>query len=140
MRIGNVEITGRAALAPMAGVADRAFRRLCVEHGAAYTVSEMVSSKGLCFGDRKSGELLELDGLGVPGSFGYAGVTANASEDFASVAEKVPACFMHLSAGFPDERGDWPLHNPKVLFNEDVLPTGAAAYAHCALQWLKNHQ
>ena len=81
-----------------------------------------------------------MDGLGVPGSFGYAGVTANASEDFASVAEKVPACFMHLSAGFPDERGDWPLHNPKVLFNEDVLPTGAAAYAHCAMQWLKNHQ
>ena len=81
-----------------------------------------------------------MDGLGVPGSFGYAGVTANASEDFASVAENVPACFMHLSAGFPDERGDWPLHNPKVLFNEDVLPTGAAAYAHCAMQWLKNHQ
>ena len=81
-----------------------------------------------------------MDQLGVPGSFGYAGVTANASEDFASVAEKVPACFMHLSAGFPDERGDWPLHNPKVLFNEDVLPTGAAAYAHCAMQWLKNHQ
>ena len=81
-----------------------------------------------------------MEQLGVPGSFGYAGVTANASEDFASVAEKVPACFMHLSAGFPDERGDWPLHNPKVLFNEDVLPTGAAAYAHCAMQWLKNHQ
>ena len=78
--------------------------------------------------------------LGVPGSFGYAGVSANASEDFASVAEKVPACFMHLSAGFPDERGDWPLHNPKVLFNEEVLPTGAAAYAHCALEWLKNHR
>ena len=77
--------------------------------------------------------------LGVPGSFGYPGVAANASEDFASVAEKVPACFMHLSAGFRDERGDWPLHNPKVLFNEGVLPTGAAAYAHCALQWLKNH-
>lgn len=80
-----------------------------------------------------------MEQLGVPGSFGYPGVTANASEDFASVAEKVPACFMHLSAGFPDERGDWPLHNPKVLFNEGVLPTGAAAYAHCALQWLKNH-
>lgn len=80
-----------------------------------------------------------MEQLGVPGSFGYPGVTANASEDFASVAEKVPACFMHLSAGFQDERGDWPLHNPKVLFNEGVLPTGAAAYAHCALQWLKNH-
>lgn len=45
----------------MAGVADRAFRRLCVDYGAAYVVSEMVSCKGLCFGDRKSEELLMLD-------------------------------------------------------------------------------
>ena len=57
---GGVEITGTAALAPMAGVADRAFRRICVEYGAAYVVGEMVSSKGLNFGDRKSAELLEL--------------------------------------------------------------------------------
>ena len=57
---GGVEITGKAALAPMAGVADRAFRRICVDYGAAYVVGEMVSSKGLNFGDRKSAELLEL--------------------------------------------------------------------------------
>ena len=57
---GGVEITGKAALAPRAGVADRAFRRICVEYGAAYVVGEMVSSKGLNFGDRKSAELLEL--------------------------------------------------------------------------------
>lgn len=59
-RKGGVEITGKAALAPMAGVADRAFRQICVEYGAAYVVGEMVSSKGLNFGDRKSAELLEL--------------------------------------------------------------------------------
>ncbi|MBS5479503.1 MAG: tRNA dihydrouridine synthase DusB [Clostridiales bacterium] len=61
MFIGRQEIRGFAALAPMAGVADRAFRRLCVDYGAAYVVSEMVSCKGLCFGDRKSEELLMLD-------------------------------------------------------------------------------
>lgn len=61
MYIGNVEIKGHAALAPMAGVADRAFRRLCADFGAAYVVGEMVSCKGLCFGDRKSEELLALD-------------------------------------------------------------------------------
>ncbi len=61
MNIGNVEITGKAALAPMAGVADRAFRLLCREYGAAFTVSEMVSAKGLCYGDTKSRELLVLD-------------------------------------------------------------------------------
>ncbi len=61
MKLGELEITGKAALAPMAGVADRAFRLLCREYGAAFTVSEMVSAKGLCYGDRKSRELLVLD-------------------------------------------------------------------------------
>ena len=57
MKIGNVEINGKAVLAPMAGVADRAFRELCVDYGAAYVVSEMISSKGVSMGDRKSKDL-----------------------------------------------------------------------------------
>ena len=60
MHIGPVEISGFAALAPMAGVADKAFRTLCRCYGAAYTVGEMVSCKGLQYGDRKSGQLLQL--------------------------------------------------------------------------------
>lgn len=57
MKIGTVEIKGKAVLAPMAGVADRAFRELCVDWGASYVVSEMISSKGVTMGDRKSREL-----------------------------------------------------------------------------------
>ncbi|MGN0569708.1 MAG: tRNA dihydrouridine synthase DusB [Candidatus Fimenecus sp.] len=57
MKIGNVEINGKAVLAPMAGVADRAFRELCVGYGASYVVSEMISSKGVSMGDRKSKQL-----------------------------------------------------------------------------------
>lgn len=60
MKIGNVEINGKVVLAPMAGVADRAFRELCVGFGAAYVVSEMISSKGVSMGDRKSGDLMFL--------------------------------------------------------------------------------
>ena len=60
MKIGNIEFKNTAFLAPMAGIADRAFRELCRQYGAAYTVTEMVSSKGLTMGDRKSGELLTL--------------------------------------------------------------------------------
>jgi len=56
----GVKWNGFAALAPMAGVADRAFREMCVKFGAGYTVTEMVSAKGLCMQDRKSRELLEL--------------------------------------------------------------------------------
>ncbi len=78
--------------------------------------------------------------LSFPGAMPYPGVQASASEDFALVAEKVPSAFMYLSAGFLDEQGDWPAHNPKVRFNEDVLPIGAACLAHCAVRWLQNNK
>lgn len=54
MKIGNFETDSFAALAPMAGVADRSFRRLCREFGAAYTVSELISSKAVSLNDKKS--------------------------------------------------------------------------------------
>ncbi len=60
MKIGNVTINGFAALAPMAGVADRAFRQTCKEYGAAYVVGEMASAKGLTMNDRKTAELLAV--------------------------------------------------------------------------------
>lgn len=78
--------------------------------------------------------------LNISGAMSYPGVEASASEDFASVAEKVPSVFMYLSAGYQDERGGYAAHNPKVQFNEDVCPIGSACYAHCAAQWLKNHK
>ncbi len=60
MKIGNIEISGKLALAPMAGVTDIAFRTICRELGASYTVTEMVSSKALCYQDKKSIPLLKL--------------------------------------------------------------------------------
>lgn len=53
-------IEKNAALAPMASVADRAYRALCKENGAAYMVSEMISAKGLCYSDRKTEELCTI--------------------------------------------------------------------------------
>lgn len=60
LKIGTLTLEPTAALAPMAGVADRAFRELCVSFGAAYVTGEMVSAKGITMGDRKSEELLFL--------------------------------------------------------------------------------
>ena len=57
LNIGGVKIEKTAALAPMASVADRAYRAVCKEHGASYMVSEMISAKGLCYSDRKTEEL-----------------------------------------------------------------------------------
>ena len=78
--------------------------------------------------------------LGIPGLTPYPGISASASEDFAVIAEKVPSTFMYLSAGYLDERGQYPAHHPKAQFNEDVCPIGAACLAHFASQWLKNNK
>ena len=59
IKIGNVAIEQTAALAPMASVADRAYRMMAKKFGAAYMVGEMASAKGLCYSDRKTAELLE---------------------------------------------------------------------------------
>lgn len=57
INIGKIAVKRTAALAPMAGVADRAYRLMCKKYGAAYVVSEMVSAKGICYSDRKTAEL-----------------------------------------------------------------------------------
>ena len=56
--------------------------------------------------------------IGIPNLTPYPEVSSSASEDFASIAEKVPATFMYLSAGYTDERGQYGAHNPKVQFKK----------------------
>ena len=58
--LGKTVLPRTAVLAPMAGVADRAYRLLCRSFGAAATVSEMVSVKGLCYGDKGSAGLCTI--------------------------------------------------------------------------------
>ncbi len=62
------------------------------------------------------------------------------SEDFAEVTQEVPSVFMGIGAGGPDaiyhQGGS---HNPKIVFNEGVLPLGAAVLAGCAGKWLEKH-
>lgn len=63
LKIGNVELDSPFLLAPMAGITDGPFRRICREMGAGLVYSEMVSAKGLWFKDKNTGRLLEiLDG------------------------------------------------------------------------------
>ena len=60
MTIGNVTIDSKLALAPMAGVTDAAFRQICAELGAGYTITELISSKALCYHDKKTFSLLSM--------------------------------------------------------------------------------
>lgn len=66
MKIGNIELPKTAALAPLAGVADRAMREISREYGACWTVGEMTSAKGISYGSKKSAELLEISDLERP--------------------------------------------------------------------------
>ena len=64
------------------------------------------------------------------------------SEDFASYSYEVPSLYVMLGAGSKQENTLFgqPMHNEKVVFNEDILPTGASIYAYSAIMWLKNNK
>lgn len=61
------------------------------------------------------------------------------SEDFASYTYELPCAYLLLGAGTAQEDPAYgqPMHNEKVVFNEDVLHLGTALETYCALQWLK---
>lgn len=61
------------------------------------------------------------------------------SEDFAFISEKVPSSYFTVGAAVEEESERYGQHNPKVRFNEDALPTAAAAYTCAALEWLARH-
>ena len=63
------------------------------------------------------------------------------SEDFASYGYEVPSVYFLLGAGTKEEdsRYGFPMHHPQVVFNEDILPTGAAMHAYTAMMWLKSN-
>lgn len=63
-------------------------------------------------------------------------MVAMGSEDFSYVANEVPSTFLGLGSG----SSQYPAHHPKVVFDDNALPSGAAAYAHVAIEWLKNHK
>ena len=60
LKLGSLHLPKTAALAPMAGVGDRAFREICAEHGACYVVGEMASAKGLSHQSEKTARLLQI--------------------------------------------------------------------------------
>ncbi len=101
MKIGDLKIEGYAALAPMAGVADRAFREICREYGAGYTVTEMVSSKGVTMGDRKSKELMMISESERPCGVQIFGSTPEVMADAVSAVSETQPDFIDINMGCP---------------------------------------
>lgn len=99
----------------------------------------LVNDKGLS--DTFAGYLKEL--LGPGKAFTTAELSGGkpsrggGSEDFAYVSQQVPALMLALAAGEPAKGYAFPQHHPKVMFDESVLPIGAAVFTHCAMEYLK---
>ena len=111
MQIGSVSLAGRLVLAPMAGVTDRAFRQVCREHGAALTVTEMVSTKALCYQDKKSPALLAVGEGEHPAAAQIFGHEPETMAEGARIARAVSGCDMiDINMGCPA---------PKIAGNGD---------------------
>ena len=111
MQIGTVKIDGRLVLAPMAGVTDLAFRRICREHGAALTVTEMVSTKALCYQDKKTPRLLELAPDEHPAAAQIFGHDPETMAEGAKIALEKSGCdIIDINMGCPA---------PKIVNNGD---------------------
>lgn len=121
MKIGNLEIKGYACLAPMAGVADRAFRELCMSYGAAYVISEMVSSKGLTMQDKKSKELLFLSDAERPAGAQIFGDDPEIMANATLKAMEFSPDFIDINMGCPAPKiagnggGSALLKNPELI-------------------------
>lgn len=101
LNIGGVPLKSHAVLAPMAGVSDRAYRELCVRFGAAYCVSEMVSSKALSFNSKKSEELMEISDLERPCGIQIFGDDPKCMADAASHALENKPDIIDINMGCP---------------------------------------
>ena len=102
MQIGNIIIRSRLALAPMAGVADLAFRGVCREHGAGLTYTEMVSAKALVYQDGKTRGLLRLGDGEHPAGAQIFGSDASCMGEAAALAREISgADFIDINMGCP---------------------------------------
>ncbi|MBE6890234.1 MAG: tRNA dihydrouridine synthase DusB [Ruminococcaceae bacterium] len=99
--IGGVQIEKTAALAPMASVADRAYRLMAKEYGAAYVVGEMASCKGLCYSDRKTAELLSVTPAERPMAVQLFGAEPPFMAQAVKIAEKYQPEIIDINAGCP---------------------------------------
>ena len=110
MRIGNLEVPGMLALAPMAGVTDLAFRTVCADLGADMTITEMVSSRALVYQDKKSRGLLKKNEGSVCGAQIFGNDPAIMAEAAVMAAEISGCDFIDINMGCP---------MPKIAGNGD---------------------
>lgn len=100
-KVGNVEIPNRFVLAPMAGVTDLAFRRLCKEQGAGLLCMEMISAKAISYKNKNTRALMEIDPVEHPISMQLFGSEPELMTEVAKEIEEEPFDILDINMGCP---------------------------------------
>ena len=130
-KIGNVEIPNPFVLAPMAGVTDLAFRRLCKEQGAGLICMEMVSAKAISFHNKNTEALMEIDPGEHPVSMQLFGSEPDLMAEVAKSIEERPFDILDINMGCPvpkvvnNGEGSALLKNPKLI--EEIVRSVSGA-------------
>lgn len=110
MRIGNLELKNDVILGPMAGVTDLPFRRICKEFSVGLMVTEMVSTKALFYGDKKTKKLMKIRDDERPISLQIFGSDVEVFEKVMPILNETNADIIDINMGCPA---------PKIVKNGD---------------------
>ena len=110
MKIGNFETENNVFLAPMAGVTDLPFRKICRRYGAGLVYSEMVSAKGLYYNDKKTADLMRIDDEERPCAIQIFGSDADIMAEVIPKVMAVKPDIIDINMGCP---------TPKIVNNGD---------------------
>ena len=110
MKIGNVELAGKVILAPMAGVTDLIFRKICRKMGAGLVVTEMVSAKAMTYGNERTEGLLVTEAVENPVSVQLFGSDPEAMGQAAAMLNDSSYDIIDINMGCPA---------PKIVKNGD---------------------
>ena len=122
LEIGSLSIDGRVGLAPMAGFTEPVFRGLCRDHGAAFVVTELVSSEGLVRGSEKTNRYLEFEEHERPLGMQLFGSDPAVMRESAAILSTLRPDFIDINMGCPvpkvvtKEAGAALLRNKTLLF------------------------
>lgn len=103
MKIGNIKIKNRVVLAPMAGISDAAYMKICEEMGVGYAITELISAEAIVRNNKKTFDMLNgLNDLNIP----FAIQLFGSKEDTMALAAKLvckkyPKCFIDINMGCP---------------------------------------
>ncbi len=121
MKIGNLEIKNNVFLAPMAGVTDLPFRKICKKYGIGMVYSEMVSAKGLYYNDRKTAELMRIEDEERPCAIQIFGSDADIMAEVIPKVMEVKPDIIDINMGCPTPKivnngdGSALMKNPKLI-------------------------